>query len=235
MSNKVKYFIDDKGRKCALFKGDKFIKEDTGYYRIATNWREDRPNSYRLHRAIMEDSLGRPLKRNEVIHHIDGDKENNDIENLEVLDNRKHSSYHAKNMNIVNKIKRSINIGKASKEAVKWHKTNPNSSKVHSKASKKEWKNRPYYKHICEQCGEEFYTREKKCKFCSGQCKNDYNLGYSLLEIESIEYIGKHDVYNMEVEKYHNYSIDGGMILHNCDSIRYFCNTIMKKRILHRM
>ena len=62
MSNKVKYFLDDKGRKCALFKGNKFVQEDTGYYRISNNWNKDIPNSYRLHRAIVEDSLARKLK-----------------------------------------------------------------------------------------------------------------------------------------------------------------------------
>lgn len=71
-------------------------------------------------------------------------------------------------------------------------------------------------------------------EYCSGKCKNDYSLGYSLLDIESIEYIGKQDVYNLEVEKYHNYAIDGGTIIHNCDSIRYYVNTILKMRILRR-
>lgn len=49
------------------------------------------------------------------------------------------------------------------------------------------------------------------------------------MDIESIEYIGKHDVYNMEVEKYRNYAVDGGTILHNCDSLRYYTYTIAKR------
>ena len=203
MLNKVKYFIDDKNRKCALFKGNKYIQEKTGYYVIDNNWRKDLPNSYRLHRAIIED-------------------------------NKEHSSYHGKNASILTKIKRSININKAINAATEWHKNSPDSSEVHSKASKKGWNNRPLYKHICIQCGKEFETKEKTCKYCSSQCKNDYKLGYSLLDIESIEYVGKEDVYNMEVEKYHNFAVNGGTIIHNCDSIRYFCNTIMVKRILGR-
>lgn len=234
MLNKVKYFIDDKNRKCALFKGNKYIQEKTGYYVIDNNWRKDLPNSYRLHRAIIEDNIGRRLKRNEIVHHKDGNKENNSINNLEVLDNKEHSSYHGKNTSILTKIKRSININKAINAATEWHKNSPDSSEMHSKASKKGWNNRPLYKHICIQCGKEFETKEKICKYCSSQCKNDYKLGYSVLEIESIEYAGKEDVYNMEVEKHHNYAVDGGIIIHNCDSIRYFCNTIMVKRILGR-
>lgn len=42
------------------------------------------------------------------------------------------------------------------------------------------------------------------------------------LSIVEIKYIGKEDVYNMEVRNHHNYSVCGGFIIHNCmDAIRY--------------
>ena len=41
-------------------------------------------------------------------------------------------------------------------------------------------------------------------------------------KIKQIKYIGKEDVYNMEVKNYHNFSVNGGLIVHNCiDSVRY--------------
>lgn len=41
-------------------------------------------------------------------------------------------------------------------------------------------------------------------------------------KVKSVKYIGKEDVYNMEVDKYHNFSINGGLIVHNCmDCLRY--------------
>lgn len=44
--------------------------------------------------------------------------------------------------------------------------------------------------------------------------------------ITSIKPCGKAPVYNMEVEKYHNFSVNGGIIVHNCaDAIRYFVQT----------
>lgn len=41
-------------------------------------------------------------------------------------------------------------------------------------------------------------------------------------KIKSIKYIGKQDVYNMEVKEHHNFSVSGGLIVHNSiDALRY--------------
>lgn len=48
-----------------------------------------------VHRYIMARHLGRFLKDNEVIHHIDHDKTNNHISNLEILTQSSHAKTHA--------------------------------------------------------------------------------------------------------------------------------------------
>ena len=51
------------------------------------------------------------------------------------------------------------------------------------------------------------------------------------VRIKSVEYVGKEDVYNMEVRDHHNYSVAGGFIIHNCiDATRYAFEDDMKKR-----
>lgn len=43
-----------------------------------------------IHRLVMENYLGRPLTKEENIHHIDGNPKNNNIENLIIYSNSEH-------------------------------------------------------------------------------------------------------------------------------------------------
>lgn len=46
------------------------------------------------HRLLMEQKIGRKLEFNEVVHHKDGNKFNNDIDNLEIMLRSEHSRLH---------------------------------------------------------------------------------------------------------------------------------------------
>jgi hypothetical protein len=49
------------------------------------------------HRLVAEKKLGRKLRKNEMIHHVDGNKKNNKEENIEVVkDNLEHFFFHRK-------------------------------------------------------------------------------------------------------------------------------------------
>lgn len=49
---------------------------------------------YPLHRVLAENKIGRLLKSDEQVHHIDGDKSNNNPDNLEVMTASEHSRHH---------------------------------------------------------------------------------------------------------------------------------------------
>jgi len=63
------------------------------------------------HRLVVEEKLGRYLKSKEVVHHIDKNPKNNDIDNLMLFEsNAKHQSFHRKiqQFGITNPIRRQI-------------------------------------------------------------------------------------------------------------------------------
>lgn len=49
-----------------------------------------------IHRDIAEGVLGRPLKSTEVVHHIDGDKQNNRKDNFVICSSSYHIELHAR-------------------------------------------------------------------------------------------------------------------------------------------
>lgn len=55
-------------------------------------WKDGQKVRVKFHRLVMERHLGRPLLASEDVHHIDGDKKNNAIENLEVLSHSAHAT-----------------------------------------------------------------------------------------------------------------------------------------------
>lgn len=88
-------------RKCArdcqiMNRGHKpKIKEKRGYICV---YLPEHPQAHRgyvyEHRIIIETRLKRILSTEEVVHHIDGDRSNNDIDNLQVMTQAEHVKLH---------------------------------------------------------------------------------------------------------------------------------------------
>lgn len=78
------------GEKSHNWKGGKWI-DKWGYVRIDGNRKRNGHGWYlKEHRVVAEKMIGRPLKKDECVHHIDGNKQNNAETNLLVTNNYQH-------------------------------------------------------------------------------------------------------------------------------------------------
>ena len=70
--------------------------EERNYFLVQAPWhpRKTKDNYIYLHRLIVEAKLGRFLEDNEIVHHIDGNHENNHWDNLQVMTQAEHAKEH---------------------------------------------------------------------------------------------------------------------------------------------
>lgn len=98
-----KEFYTTRARFCSQFCAREYRKRnyqhksymENGYVCEFQNGYNKKGN-VKQHRRIMEEFLGRKLEPDEVVHHKNGIKTDNRIENLEVMIKGEHSSYHRK-------------------------------------------------------------------------------------------------------------------------------------------
>ena len=81
--------ISQTGSKNPKWKGGKRI-DNKGYFRISLGKGIRRYE----HDLIMENKIGRRIKKGEIVHHIDGNGQNNKIENLKLLTTSQHRKIH---------------------------------------------------------------------------------------------------------------------------------------------
>lgn len=86
------------------------------------------------HRKVVEQFLGRKLKRSEIVHHINGDKKDNRIENLQIMTQAEHNRLHKEKLP---KVKICIVCGKPFEPPVKHRARNltcsPECCRIHLK------------------------------------------------------------------------------------------------------
>lgn len=167
-------------KKFLYFNNIKFTRDaQTGYYLNSTIRK-------RMHRYVWEFYNGK-IEKGYDIHHIDGDKSNNDISNLIKLPKNQHLEHHARTQTEATLNKKRKNIKEnALPEAIKWHKSEEG-RKWHSLHSLEIAKNIKEKEYICLNCNQLFYKKPYGLnKYCSNKCKAAYRRKLGCDNIEKI-------------------------------------------------
>lgn len=95
---KVKKLIRSKarsGEKSSWWKGGRKLNKKGYVLILKKGYPGSERSGYILeHRYVMEQFLGRYLRKDEVVHHINGNKLDNRIENLQLMTNAEHTILH---------------------------------------------------------------------------------------------------------------------------------------------
>lgn len=140
-----------------------------------------------LHRVIWEEAYGE-IPKGYQIHHIDGNAENNNLSNLEIVKKGEHQKHHGSLLNEEQKEKLRKNLNEnARPKACEWHKS----------AEAKEWHKKHYESMkdklhkkttmICLNCGSEFECVDNGVnKFCSNKCKSAFRRKSGVDDVERV-------------------------------------------------
>lgn len=140
------------------YAGLRFCRDEkTGYYLNSTIRK-------RLHRYVWEQERG-PIPAGCHVHHINGDKSDNSIENLQLLTGQAHHVLHGADPALKDKMRE--NMKRAEKAAKNWH-SSEEGLRWHSEHMK--GFKQPRTEKICEWCGKT-YSGTKNARFCSNACR----------------------------------------------------------------
>jgi uncharacterized CHY-type Zn-finger protein len=151
-----------------------YLDKKTGYWISTTT----SPRT-RAHVWVWQFYNGK-IKKGFHIHHMDGNKSNNDISNLQCLSIKEHFSKHdseerrKNNLIHISNIRPLTKEWHASEEGRKWHKENGLIS----------WEKRKPIEIKCKQCNKSANTKTYHQEFCSNACKSKWRRKNRLDDIE---------------------------------------------------
>lgn len=147
--------------------GRKFYIDHTTGYWISVDYPR-----IRAHVWVWQNNFGE-VKKGYHIHHVDENKSNNEIDNLQEISAKDHALLHMTDERRKISSEWASIIRPLTKE---WH-ASEEGNKWHSEHAKKTFKRDHPIDYLCECCGSRFIVDVldvKRTKFCSNKCKSKF-------------------------------------------------------------
>ncbi len=139
------------------------------YYKCGEYFqRSEHESDKRLHRRVWERTNKSKIPQGYHVHHIDGNKSNNNSENLELLSEKEHLSHHH------NGISKPISQN-ALKAAALWHRSSEGKQWHLNHYAEFKSKLHQNYQRICANCNKSCISQRKELQaFCTNKCKSAF-------------------------------------------------------------
>lgn len=142
----------------------KFYQDKKTGYWISTNYPR-----IRAHVWVWKNRWGN-IPTGYHVHHCNGNRSDNRIENLELVHRSRHLRDHMTperrewSRQLAEKIRPLTKIWHASEEGLEWHRQH----------GLKTWEERKPFGNTCKQCNKQYQTKLYHQEFCSGACKSKW-------------------------------------------------------------
>lgn len=150
----------------------KFYQCKKTRYWISLDFSKENPR-VRAHQWVWICHYGKPPKGYHI-HHLDNDRSNNAIDNLEIMKGSRHVSHHMNlSMADPHKKKKCLdNLDKVRHLTKEWHRSEVGKSWHQSHALKHKFGKWEPTKEVCILCSKTYFTSKKSnLKYCSNKCK----------------------------------------------------------------
>ena len=153
--------------KYQYFDGKKFTRDEhTGYYLSSSG----KPRK-RMHVYVWEYYNSKVPKGYEI-HHRDGNKANNDISNLQLVDAKDHRKIHSIQLTEEQREWRRQNLARTARpKASEWHKSEEGRAWHKQQYEKTKEVLHQQVERVCANCGKTFIGHHTS-KYCSNACKS---------------------------------------------------------------
>ena len=159
-------------KKIAYYNGYRFTRDEkTGYYLSSVRIDGKRR---RLHVYVFMNETGYASSKRFHVHHIDGDKGNNEITNLALVEGHTHVQHHALKYMETHADEVREHVEKIRPLTKEWH-----GSEAGREWHKEHWKRMKDSLYVmrdykCEYCGKSFQSTRAGAKFCCNAHKTAY-------------------------------------------------------------